>query len=186
MTKERPILMAKIGAPHGLKGEVRIKSFTGDPLALGDYGPLFDARGTMFEIAGLRPAKDMVIARFKSVTTREQAEMLNGIELFLDRSQLPQDMETDEYYQADLAGMQLRDESGTVYGTVESIHNYGAGDIIEVRTDRRNAFMIPFTQSAVTAIDLERRVMTIDPVAAGIISSEDGETDGENGGAGAR
>jgi len=183
MTKERPILMAKIGAAHGLKGEVRIKPFTGDPLALGDYGPLFDARGTLFEIDGLRPAKDMVIARLKSVTTREQAEMLNGTELFVERSQLPQDIESDEYYQADLIGMQLRDESGEAYGTVESIQNYGAGDIIEVRKDRRNTFMIPFTQTAVTAIDLESRVMTIDPVAAGIAASDDEEAPGETGGA---
>jgi 16S rRNA processing protein RimM len=181
MTKEKPVLMAKIGAAHGLKGEVRIKSFTGDPLALGDYGPLFDARGTMFEIAGLRPAKDMVVARFKSVTSREQAEQFNGTELFIDRSQLPHEKEDDEYYQSDLIGMRLTDENGTIYGAVESIHNYGAGDIIEVRRDRRHTFMIPFTKAAVTGIDLEGRMITIDPLAAGIVTTGDEDDSSEPG-----
>lgn len=179
MTKKRSILMAKIGAAHGLKGEVRIKSFAGDPMRLADYGPLFDARGSLFEIDGLRPSRDMVIARFKSVTSREQAELLNGTELFIDRSQLPHDTEEDEYYQADLIGMQLRDESGTAFGTVESIHNYGAGDIIEVRKDRRHTFMIPFTKAAISKINMEAGIMTIDPLAAGIIASGD-EDDSEN------
>lgn len=148
-------------------------------MKLADYGPLFDARGSLFEIDGLRPSRDMVIARFKSVTSREQAELLNGTELFIDRSQLPHDTEEDEYYQADLIGMQLRDESGTAFGTVESIHNYGAGDIIEVRKDRRHTFMIPFTKAAISKINMEAGIMTIDPLAAGIIASGD-EDDSEN------
>jgi 16S rRNA processing protein RimM len=185
MTKERTVLLAKIGAAHGLKGEVRIKSFTGDPLAFADYGPLRDARGTMFEIEGLRLAKDMVIGRLKSVTSREEAELLNGTELFVDRSQLPQDIGQDEYYQADLVGLKLRDGSGKEYGTVETIHNYGAGDIIEVRGgDRRGTFMIPFTKAAVPEIDTENGVITVDPLAAGLISPDD--TDKPHGNRGKR
>lgn len=170
MQLHKPVMMAKIGAAHGLKGEVRIKSFTGDPMALGNYGMLFDAGGNTYEITGLRPAGNTVIARFKSVTNRQQAEALNGTELFIDRAQLPEDTGQDEFYQADLIGMRLRGETGEDYGTVEAVHNYGAGDIIEVRRDKHPAIMIPFSRAAVTKVDLVSRVITVDPLAAGLVN----------------
>jgi 16S rRNA processing protein RimM len=173
MTRNKPVLMAKIGAAHGLKGEVRIRSFTGDPMSVGKYGTLFDAAGNTYEIVTLRPAGNMLIARFRSVAGREQAEALNGTELFIDRAQLPEDTQRDEYYQADLIGMRLHGRDGTYYGTVEAIHNYGAGDIIEARSGTSGTVMIPFSHAAVTKVDLGSGVITVDPVAAGLVASGD-------------
>ena len=82
---KNPILMAQIGAPHGVKGEVRVKSFTGDPLALGDYGSLYDGDGRKFKVMRLRPSKNVLVVKFKGTNTREEAEALNRVELFIDR-----------------------------------------------------------------------------------------------------
>ena len=106
------VLMAVIGAPHGVRGEVRVKTFTGDPLALGDYGPLFDAAGKSYTILDLRPSKTVVVAKIKEVPTREAAEAANGTELFVARAALPDDLDEDEFYQTDLIGLSAVDEAG--------------------------------------------------------------------------
>src|SRR5690606_18320146 len=100
----KTLQMAVIGAPHGIRGEVRVKTFTGDPLALGDYGPLRAADGRKFTVASIRPAKNVVVVRFKEITSRDAAEAVTGIELFIDRAALPDDLEDDEFYHADLIG----------------------------------------------------------------------------------
>lgn len=186
MTRSKPVLMARIGAAHGLKGEVRIRPFTADPMSVGKYGTLFDSAGNAYEIVALRPAGNMLIARFRSVAGRQQAESLNGTELFIDRAQLPADTGTDEYYQADLIGMRLRGRDGTDYGTVEAIHNYGAGDIIEARPGGSGTVMIPFSQAAVTKVDLGSGIITVDPLAAGLVASGDENPEGhvDKGGSG--
>ena len=113
MTKpQNPVQMAVIGAAHGIKGELRVKTFTGDPLALGDYGPLYARDGRAFEIIDIRPANTVVVVRFKGVSDRNAAEALTGTELFVDRSMLPDDGEEDEFYHADLIGLAVRDETG--------------------------------------------------------------------------
>ncbi len=112
-----PIQMAVIGAAHGIKGELRVKTFTGDPMALGDYGPLSDKDGRSFEIAAIRPAKEVVVVRFKGVSDRNAAEALAGTELFIDRSMLPDDTDEGEFYHADLIGLSVKDETGTLIGT---------------------------------------------------------------------
>src|ERR671919_453467 len=90
---KNPVQMAVIGAPHGIKGELRVKTFTADPLALGDYGPLFTKDGRSFEIADIRPANTVVVVRFKEVKDRNAAEALTGTELFVDRSALPDEVD---------------------------------------------------------------------------------------------
>jgi 16S rRNA processing protein RimM len=105
------ILMAIIGAAHGIKGEVRVKSFAADPTALGDYGPLRARDGRVFTVKTVRPAKEVVIVRFAEVADRNVAETLSGVELYVDRAALPDDLEEEEFYHADLVGLEVIDET---------------------------------------------------------------------------
>lgn len=175
MTKlKNPVQMAVIGAAHGIKGEVRVKSFTADPLALGGYGPLFDKDGRRFEIAAIRPQGDMVVARFKGVDDRTAAEALTGLELHVDRSTLPEPDEDDEFYQADLAGLEARDAGGAVLGRVKAVQNFGGGDILVV-AGRGRELLVPFTMAAVPEVSIRGGYLTVDPVAAGLVDDGDGE-----------
>lgn len=170
-----PVLMAVVGAAHGLKGELRVKSHTGDPLALGDYGPLYAADGRVFEIAAIRPANNVAaIVRFKSITNRTAAERLTNTELFVDRSAL-QAEEEGEFYHADLIGLAIRDETGAEAGRVTAVQNYGGGDILEITWQGRKGLLIPFTRAAVPDVDLAAGRITIDTVAAGLAPDEDGD-----------
>ncbi|MDN2582279.1 ribosome maturation factor RimM [Aquibium sp. ELW1220] len=170
---EHPVLMAVIGAAHGIKGEVRVKSFTGDPEALGDYGPLVTADGRVFEVLGLRPQKEVVVVRFKGVKDRNAAEALAGTELFVDRSALPPVADEEEFYHADLVGLAVVDTEGVRLGTVKTMHDYGGGDIVEVALTGARSVLVPFTKAAVPAIDVAARIMTVDRVAAGLVEDED-------------
>lgn len=172
---QNPVLMAVIGAPHGIKGELRVKTFTADPLGLSDYGPLFAANGRRFETLDIRPAGEVVVVRFKGVADRTSAEALNGTELFVDRSMLPDDVEEDEFYHADLVGLSVRDDHDRTIGTVKAVQNFGGGDILVVALDGRGETMIPFTKAAVPVVDIAARAVRIDPVAAGLVDDEDAE-----------
>lgn len=170
---ENPVPMAVIGAPHGVRGEVRVKSFTGDPLALGDYGPLLAEDGRRFTVAALRPSKTVVIVRFRELDSREAAEAATGTTLFVDRSALPDDLDDDEFYQTDLIGLAVRDESGATIGKVTAVQNFGGGDIVEATIAGRRAVMIPFTLAAIPEVSLAEGFIRIDTVAAGLV--DDGE-----------
>ena len=177
-----PIQMAVIGAAHGIKGEVRVKTFTGDPLALGDYGPLYARDGRAFEIAAIRPANEVVVVRFKGVGDRNAAEALTGTELFVDRSALPENVEEGEFYHADLIGLAVKDETGEPVGTVTAVQNFGGGDILELTLGGKRGVLIPFTQAAVPEVDIAAGFVRIDSAAAGLLADEDDETapsDGE-------
>jgi len=178
MNDDQRVLMAVIGAPHGVRGEVRIKTFTGDPLALGDYGPLSDAKGKVYTIATLRPAKTVVVARIKEITTREAAEAANGTDLFIARSKLPDTLDDDEFYQADLIGLDAVDPDGVKLGTVKAMHDFGAGDIIELTLSSGGTTMVPFTRAAVPEVSLSARRIVVDPAIAGLLPDED-DDDGE-------
>lgn len=178
---KNPIQMAVIGAPHGIKGELRVKTFTGDPLALGDYGPLYARDGRAFEVADIRPANTVVVVRFKNVKDRNAAEALAGTELFVDRSALPDDGDDDEFYHADLVGLEVRDETGAVLGKVHAVHNFGADDILELTLEGRRGVLVPFSQAAVPEVSVSGGFLRIDPAAAGLL--DDGEDDPEGEGA---
>ena len=111
MTKlHNPILMATIGAAQGLRGEVRVRAYTADPLALGDYGNLHSKDGRIFEILEIREAKNVAIVRFRGINDRNAAEALNGLELFIERENLPDDeLDDDEFYYAYLEGLEAVD-----------------------------------------------------------------------------
>lgn len=174
---ENPLQLAVIGAAHGIRGEVRVKTYTGDPLALGSYGPLYDAAGRTYEVLTIRPSKTVVVVRFKGVEDRNSAEALTGTELFIDRSQLPQDLDEDEFYYTDLIGAQVFDAVGNAYGKVSSVFNFGGGDVLEIKVDGQKPALIPFTQASVTSVDLTQMRLTIDPVAAGLSGDEADEND---------
>ena len=148
------ICIARIGAAHGVRGAVKLWSFTEDPLAVTRYGVLATKDGSRsFEIATAREAKDHLVATLKGVATREDAERLNGIELYIAREKLP-DTADDEYYHADLIGLAAVDAAGAPMGRVIAIHNFGAGDIIEIAPPHGTSMLLPFTNAVVPTVDL--------------------------------
>jgi 16S rRNA processing protein RimM len=160
------LLMGRIGAAHGIRGEVRLQSFTEDPMAIAGYGPLATSRpGLTLSIAAARIGSDqMLIARFDGIADRNAAEALNGVELFLDRASLPVPDDPDDFYHADLIGLEARLSEGIVLGKVSALPNFGAGDLIEI-TDPRSGdtFLYPFTKRVVPDIRLEDGYLVIDP-----------------------
>lgn len=188
MTKpEHPVLMGVIGAPHGVRGELRVKSYAADPLALGDYGTLYDAKGRAFDVLDIRPQKTVVVVTFEQVKDRSAAEALNGVELFIDRSQLPdEELEDDEFFVADLVGLAAHDADGAKIGEVIAVHDFGAGDLLEVAPvtpgggiARKQAYLVDFSLATVPEIDFEARRLTL--IRPGEIEprGEDAEEAGE-------
>ena len=149
-----PICVARIGAAHGVRGAVKLWTFTEDPLALRAYGPLVTKDGArQFELTSAREAKGHLVATLKGVATREEAERLNGIELYIAREKLP-DTDEDEYYHADLIGLAAVNAAGEPLGRVIAIHNFGAGDIIEIAPPSGPTMLLPFTNAVVPSVDL--------------------------------
>ncbi|WP_332684695.1 ribosome maturation factor RimM [Bosea sp. (in: a-proteobacteria)] len=172
MASDELVLLGVIGAPHGIKGEVRIKAFTGDPLALAEYGPLTDEQGRRFEIASLRPAKEVVVARLKGVTSREGAETLNGVRLFVERSRLAAPEDEDEFLQADLVGCSVFAPDRAILGKVTAVANYGAGDLLDIETPDGRSVLMPFTKAFAPRIDIVgRRIEALPP--AGLFEDDD-------------
>jgi 16S rRNA processing protein RimM len=163
MTADNLVLLGVIGAAHGIKGEVRIKAFTGDPLAIADYGPLSDETGRRFEIADIRPAKEVVVARLKGVTSREAAESLAGVKLFVARALLPATEDEDEFLQADLIGCAVVGPDGATLGTVTFVANYGAGDLLDIETPDGRSVLMPFTKAFAPRIDVMARRIEAEP-----------------------
>jgi len=172
--------MATIGAAHGLKGELRVNTFTGEPLALGRYGPLYDRAGRRFDVLSARPQGNVIVVRFKGVDDRTAAEALNGTDLFVDRSALPADLADDEFYHADLVGLAVHDDSGNTIGRVGALQNYGGGDILEITLNSGRQALVPFTAAAVPQIALSAGFLRVDPVAAGLVEDEENDADGRD------
>jgi len=157
-----PVLVGVVTAAHGIAGELRVKSFTADPLALAGYGPLTIADGRQFNIAALRQHRgDELIARLDGVTTRSAAELLKGSRLYVARAALP-DPEPGEYYHTDLVGLRAEDVSGAERGRITAVLNYGAGDILEITAADGTAELIPFSDSHVPVVDLVNGRVVVD------------------------
>ena len=171
---DNPVQLAVIGAAHGIKGEVRVKTYTGDPMDLGSYGLLYDASGKSYEVLSIRPSKTVVVVRFAGVEDRNAAEALNGKELYVDHAQLPQDLDEDEFYYTDLIGLAVRDSAGVSYGKVSAVFNFGGGDVLEIKESGKKPVMIPFTLTSVPQILMAEGAILIDPLAAGLV--DDGST----------
>src|SRR5258705_7699454 len=148
------VCVARIGAPHGVRGAVKLWTFTEHPLAVKHYGPLMTKDGArQFEVTHVRQAKNHLVATLKGVASREDAERLNGIELYIAREKLP-DTDDDEYYHADLIGLNAVNAASEPLGRVVAIHNFGAGDIIEIAPARGPTMLLPFTNAVGPTVDL--------------------------------
>ena len=156
------VCVARIGAAHGVRGAVRLWTFTEDPLAVKDYGPLMTKDGArQFEVTHLREAKDQLVVTLKGVATRDDAERLNGLELYVPRDRLP-DTDDGEYYHTDLIGLAAVTTAEQPLGKVIAIHNFGAGDIIEIAPPQGATMLLPFTNAVVPTVDLDGGRVVID------------------------
>ena len=162
-SKPNKILLGQIGAAHGIKGQVRIATHTQDPQAIGSYGPLdTDRPGLTVTLTGVRLQKNVVIAHIKGISDRTAAEQLNGVRLYVDRDRLPDTEDEDDFYHADLIGLDARLDSGVSIGKVSAVPNFGAGDLIEVRDDTSgDTYLYPFTRAVVPHIDIAGGFLTI-------------------------
>ncbi|MDD7909509.1 ribosome maturation factor RimM [Pseudovibrio exalbescens] len=158
------ILMAQVGAAHGIKGEVRVKPFGDDPLSFTDYGKLETEDGSRkFKIKRARVQKNVVVTKFEGINDRNEAEALNGLKLYIPRERLPEPEDEDEFYHSDLIGLPVKGPEGEDYGSVVALLNFGAGDLIEVREKSGKTVLFPFDKQTVPSIDLEDGVVHIDP-----------------------
>jgi 16S rRNA processing protein RimM len=162
------ICVAQIGGAHGLRGEVKLKSFTADPMAVSDYGPLTTEDGAAtFEIEAVRAAKGHLVARFRGIGDRDTAERLANVRLFVPRERLPP-LAADEFYHTDLIGLSAVTADGTEIGTVVAVHDFGAGDIVELLPPGGGTtIMLPFTAAFVPSVDIANgRIVVAPPESA--------------------
>ena len=166
---------------HGVRGLVRVKPFTQDPMAVAEYGPVETKDGARrFKIAATGVAKGVVICRFDGISDRDVAEALRGTELYVARTALP-DVDEDEegYYHADLIGLTAQAPDGTVYGRVGAVHNFGAGDLLEiVPPDGSASFLVSFTDENVPDVDIAGGRLTLVP-PEGTFAAGDAKDEGE-------
>ncbi len=189
--QESTVCLGVISGAHGIRGEVKIKAFGEDPLAIGGYGPLSDETGgTTVEITTVRPNKGGVVARIKGVGDRNQAEALKGLMLYVERSALPEAAQ-DEYYHADLVGLSVELSDGKPMGQVIAVQDFGAGPMLEIRLSgssqtggqtesktggkteskaggkmrakAENTLLAPFTRETVPEVDLTGGRLVLDP-----------------------
>jgi len=165
------ILLGVVAAPHGVRGLVRIRSFTEDPMAIGTYGPLSDETGRkMYRVEALSAVKGAVLARIEGVADRAAAEALRGLRLYVERSALPATAER-QWYEADLIGLSAVGRDGRDWGKVLAFHDFGAGLTMEISGGEasRSSLMLPFTDEAVPEIDVDGGKVLVDP-PAGVLS----------------
>ena len=173
------VLVGRLGAAHGVRGEIRLKSFTGDPGAVATYGPLLDpVGGRSFVIESLRHVRDdMFVARLKGLRDRSLAEALCNVDLYVERAVLPEP-EEDEFYHSDLIGLAAVLENGDAFGTILNVLNFGAGDILEIKPTTGEAILLPFTKAVVPKIDISTGRVTVAPPAEIEAKGEDSRQDG--------
>ena len=161
---DKRICVGAIAGAFGVKGEVRLKSFTADPEAIATYGPLWTEDGTRsFDVEITRAVKNGFASRIAGVASKEAADALRGIRLFADRDALPS-LPDDEFYHADLIGLAVHDTGGRLLGRVTAVHNHGAGDLLEVSGAGLNTpALLPFTLDAVPTVDLAAGRIVPDP-----------------------
>lgn len=158
------VLMGIFGAAVGLKGEVRLKSYTEEPVDIAEYSPLLARDGRSFEITSVREANEVVVVRVKGVNDRTAAEKLTNLELFIPRDRLGETADEDEFFHADLIGLRAETEAGETLGTVTALYDFGAGDMVEIRPVRGKARVFPFTKAVVPVVDIAGgRIVIVPP-----------------------
>jgi 16S rRNA processing protein RimM len=159
------VCVGEITGAHGVRGLVRLRSFTADPAAVAAYGPLTaEPGGRRFRVALAGRSKDQFLARLDGVADRDAAEALSGTRLFVDRSRLPAP-EEDEFYHADLLGLRAERPDGAPLGVVRALHDFGAGDLIEIGRDEGDSLILPFTRQVVPVVDLAAGRIVVEPPA---------------------
>jgi 16S rRNA processing protein RimM len=157
MTPRDLILVGVITGAHGIRGEVKLKSFTAEPKAIATYGPLVSNRGELFEITKLKPATDHFICTLKNTTDRNQSEKLKGVELFITRAQLP----AAEIYFHDLIGKPVF-QGDAILGTVAGFENFGAGDVMDVKIEgRADTVLIPYNEAFIVEASKEKVIVSL-------------------------
>ncbi len=165
MTDMTPrILVGRFGAAHGVRGEIRIKSYTADPMALAKYAGLSDKSGSRaFVFESARPVKDdIIVARMKGVNDRSVAEALTNMEIYIARDALPPPDE-EEFYVADLIGMRAQRADGAPFGVISNVLNFGAGDILDIALEGGGSKLVPFTRACAPHVDVKGRCVTVEP-----------------------
>ena len=155
------ISVGVITGAHGIRGEVKLKSFTADPKAVASYGPLTSATGEIFEITKLKLATTGFIATLKNVSDRNHSEALKGTELFINRSQLPK-ANGDEIYIHDLIGTSVYGAKDVLLGVIVGFENFGAGDLMDVKVEGRGeTVLIPYTKKFITSATTEKVIVDL-------------------------
>jgi 16S rRNA processing protein RimM len=164
---DKPILLGVIGRPHGVRGLVHVASYTGDPAALADYGELTDGRGQRFALSwrgdGIAEVSEIVDGTPRVVRDRDAAAKLTNLRLFVDRDRLPPPEDADEFYLADLIGLDAVDPGGAALGKIAAVHDYGAGASLEIARADAPPLIVPFTRAAVPGVDPSGGRVTVVP-----------------------
>ncbi len=163
MSKQKKICVGQVGAPHGVKGDVRLMSFMQEPDDIVAYGRLMDETGKAYTLVLKGHHKDKLIVAIEGVDSREAAQHLTNMKLYLDRAALPALEDDGTFYQEDLVGLTVRDLDGKDIGDVIAVHNFGAGDLLEVRFTNGEQEYISFTQDTVPEVDLETGFLIYQP-----------------------
>tara|TARA_B100000963_G_scaffold174420_1_gene151733 strand:+ start:109 stop:615 length:507 start_codon:yes stop_codon:yes gene_type:complete len=158
------ICVGAIAGAFGVKGEVRLKSFTSIPEAIADYAPLLTEKGEKkFDVVITGEIKNGLSARMSGVISKEEADKLKGTRLYVPRERLPQ-LPEDEYYHTDLIGLIVQNLEGSNIGRIKSVLNHGASDLLEIENKHENkSFLVPFTQEIVPKVDIKKSIVIIDP-----------------------
>ena len=158
------VCLGVITGPHGVRGLVKLNSFTEDPQAVTAYGDPTDASGQRtFRIALQSRTKNQWIARIDGVSDRDAADRLRGVRLYVDRDALPPPSDAEEFYHADLIGLRADGVEGDRVGVVKAVFDFGAGDVLEIASLAGGSLMVPFTQAAVPVVDIAGGRLVIDP-----------------------
>ena len=166
------ICLGVIVGAHGIKGLVRVKSFTEKEADVVKYGPLCDERGNQFDIELVGRSKGVLLAKIEGLTDRTNAEELKGAQLFVHRRMLPA-ADQNEFYYTDLIGLEVRRRNGDKVGNVLAVHNFGAGDLLDISIEgRKESALVPFNQKTVPTIDLNAQVIIIEP-APGLLEDDE-------------
>ncbi len=173
---EALVCLGQIGAPHGVRGEVRLRSFTAEPAAIASYGPLQTDDGRAIEIESLRPAKDHFVAALAGIHDRDAAAQLANAKLYVPRQRLPHLADPEEFYHSDLIGLEVVDRAGEQLGSVVAIHNFGAGDLLEVRLDASNKTeLLAFNDTNVPRVDVPGGKLVLDAQASALLTTGSAE-----------
>lgn len=157
------LLVGVIAGPHGVRGDVRVKSFTAEPDGIADYGRLTDKTGTTaFDLRVKGMTKGLVVAAIDGINDRNMSETLKGMELYVERAALPEIDTADEYYFADLVGLRAVTADGVECGVVQAVHDFGAGAVLEVKLTDGDTTYLPFTDAAVPTVDLPQGHVVVD------------------------